>query len=197
MVKFENFVLYKPTSGYTEENEPELNPNVLYAKDKDGRDGYDCQAEFSSDTLKIMYDENGVIVCISKDVTAIFPPGFSVAEVEISETPPEACNDMTWVYRDGRVIKSIYSPVEKRKILQGEKERRIVRVNQVTQTLNSKLLLGMATDEEKAKLRVWMDYVKEAAIKWSADPNMTLQSIFIDVLWLNFPIFSQKSALCC
>ena len=31
---------------------------------------------------------------------------------------------------------------------------------------------------------------KEAAIKWSADPNMTLQSIFIDVLWLNFPIFS-------
>ena len=39
--------------------------------------------------------------------------------------------------------------------------------------------------------------IKEAAIKWSADPNMTLQSIFIDVLWLNFPIFSQKSALCC
>lgn len=48
----------------------------------------------------------------------------------ISETPPEACNDMTWVYRGGRVIKRIYSPAEKRKMVQGEKERRIARVNQ-------------------------------------------------------------------
>ena len=175
MVKFENFVLYKPTSGYTEENAPELNPNILYARDKDGRDWYDCQADFSSDTLKIMYDENGVIVCISKDVTAIFPPGFSVAEVAINETPPEACNDMTWVYRDGRVIKRTYSSAEKRKMLQGEKERRIARVNQVTQTLNSKLLLGMATYEEKAKLRAWMDYVNEIEkINDDADPEKIL-----------------------
>ena len=119
-----------------------------------------------------MYDENGIIVCISKDATAIFPPGFSVAEVAISETPPEACNDMTWVYRGGRVIKRIYSPAEKRKMVQGEKERRIARVNQVTQTLNSKLLLGMATDEEKAKLRTWMDYVNEIEkISDDADPE--------------------------
>ena len=118
-----------------------------------------------------MYDENGVIVCISKDVTAIFPPGFSVAEVAISETPPEACNDMTWVYRDGRVIKRTYSPAEKRKMLQGRKSV-VSRVLTVTQTLNSKLLLGMATDEEKAKLRVWMDYVNEIEkISDDADPE--------------------------
>ncbi|MBL0879669.1 tail fiber assembly protein, partial [Serratia ureilytica] len=73
---------------------------------------------------------------------------------------------------DGRVIKRIYSPAEKRKMVQGEKERRIARVNQVTQTLNSKLLLGMATDEEKAKLRVWMDYVNEIEkISDDADPE--------------------------
>lgn len=161
MVKFENFAIYKPDFKSTEENEPAYRPDILYARDKNGRDWYACQADFSPDTLKVMYDENGIIVCISKDVTAIFPPGFSVAEVAISETPPEACNDMTWVYRDGRVIKRTYSSAEKRKMLQGEKERRIARVNHVTQTLNSKLLLGMATDEEKAKLRVWMDYVNE------------------------------------
>ena len=121
MVKFENFAIYKPEFKSGEEDEPEYRPDILYARDKNGRDWYDCQADFSSDSLKVMYDENGVIVCISKDVTAIFPPGFSVAEVAISETPPEACNDMTWVYRDGRVIKRTYSPAEKRKMLQGRK----------------------------------------------------------------------------
>lgn len=121
MVKFENFAIYKPEFKSAEEDEPEYRPDILYARDKNGRDWYDCQADFSSDTLKVMYDENGIIVCISKDATAIFPPGFSVAEVAISETPPEACNDMTWVYRGGRVIKRIYSPAEKRKMVQGRK----------------------------------------------------------------------------
>ncbi len=182
MVKFENFTIYKPEFKSTEEDEPEYRPDILYARDKNGRDWYDCQADFSSDSLKVMYDENGVIVCISKDVTAIFPPGFSVAEVAISETPPEACNDMTWVYRDGKVIKRTYSSAEKRKMVQGDKERRIARVNQVTQTLNSKLLLGMTTHEEKAKLRVWMDYVNEVekisddadpeTIVWPAEPEV-------------------------
>ena len=54
---------------------------------------------------------------------------------------------------------------------------------------NAAVNSGVTTNHSKS--------VREAAIKWSADPNMTLQSIFIDVLWLNFPIFSQKSALCC
>lgn len=121
MVKFENFAIYKPDFKSTEENEPAYRPDILYARDKNGRDWYACQVDFSPDTLKVMYDENGIIVCISKDVTAIFPPGYSVAEVAISETPPEACNDMTWVYRDGRVIKRTYSSAEKRKMLQGRK----------------------------------------------------------------------------
>ncbi|HIE3961846.1 tail fiber assembly protein [uncultured Serratia sp.] len=172
MVDFKNFTLYKPEFQNGEEDAPEYRPDVLYARDENGRDWYDCQEEFSNDTLKVMYDSKGIIVCISKDVTAIFPPGFSVAEVESRNTPSEVCNDMTWVYSEGKVIKRIYSVDDKRKMLQGEKERRITRVNQATQTLNSKLLLGMATDAEKAKLRVWMDYVNEIEkISNDADPD--------------------------
>ncbi|MBP1129397.1 MULTISPECIES: tail fiber assembly protein [unclassified Serratia (in: enterobacteria)] len=161
MVNYRNFTTYKPEFKASEEEDAEYRPDILYARDETGRDWYDCQADFSDETLKVMYDDKGVIVCMSIDVTAIFPPGFSVAEVAISEVPPEACNDMTWAYRDGKVVKRVYSQTEKRKMVQGEKERLITRVNQVTQTLSSKLLLGMATDEEKAKLRVWMDYVNE------------------------------------
>nr|WP_241391864.1 tail fiber assembly protein [Serratia proteamaculans]ULG15966.1 tail assembly chaperone [Serratia proteamaculans] len=175
MVNYKNFTIYKPEFNASEEEETEYRPDILYARDETGRDWYDCQADFSDDTLKVMYDDKGVIVCISKDVTAIFPPGFSVAEVAIRETPPEACNDMTWAYQYGKIIKRVYSPDEKRKMIQGEKERRIAHVNQVTQTLNSKLLLGIATDEEKAKLRAWMDYVNEIEeISADADPEKTI-----------------------
>nr|WP_241391021.1 tail fiber assembly protein [Serratia proteamaculans]ULG15490.1 tail fiber assembly protein [Serratia proteamaculans] len=161
MVNYRNFTIYKPEFKDSEEEDAGYRPDILYARDETGRDWYDCQADFSDETLKVMYDDKGVIVCMSKDVTAIFPPGFSVAEVAISEVPPEACNDMTWAYCDGKVAKRVYSQTEKRKMVQDEKKRLIARVNQATQTLNSKLLLGMATDEEKAKLRVWMDYVNE------------------------------------
>ncbi|BEM86847.1 hypothetical protein SME46J_13170 [Serratia marcescens] len=67
-------------------------------------------------------------------------------------------------------------------MVQGEKERRIARVNQVTQTLNNKLLLGMATDEDKAKLRIWIDYLNEvekisedAAPEKSCDRNRKIK----------------------
>ena len=170
MVKFENFTIYKPEFESTEEDEPEYRPDILYARDENGRDWYDCQADFSSDTLKVMYDENGVIVCISKDVTAIFPPGFSVAEVAISETPPEACNDMTWVYRGGRVIKRIYSPAEKRKMVQGRKSvvlRVLTRLRKPSIVSCYWVWLQM-----KRKLRTWMDYVNEIEkISDDADPE--------------------------
>lgn len=173
MVNYKNFTAYKPEFKVSEEDdETEYRPDILYARDETGRDWYDCQADFSDDTLKVMYDDKCVIVCMSKDVTAIFPPGFSVAEVAASDTPSEACNDMTWVYKDGKIIKRVYNPDEKRKMVQGEKNRRIARVNQVTQTLNSKLLLGMATDVDKVKLRSWMDYVNEIEkISDDADPE--------------------------
>ena len=171
MVKFENFTIYKPEFESTEEDEPEYRPDILYARDENGRDWYDCQADFSSDTLKVMYDENGVIVCISKDVTAIFPPGFSVAEVAISETPPEACNDMTWVYRGGRVIKRIYSPAEKRKMVQGRKSvvlRVLTRLRKPSIVSCYWVWLQM----KRKPLRTWMDYVNEIEkISDDADPE--------------------------
>lgn len=180
MVNYRNFTTYKPEFKASDKDEAEYRPDVLYARDETGRDWYDCQADFSAETLKVMYDDKGVIVCMSKDVTAIFPPGFSVAEVAISEVPSKACNDMTWVYRDGKVVKRIYSPDERRNMVLGEKDRLIARVNQVTQTLNSKLLLGMATDEEKTKLRAWMDYVNEIEdISDDADPEK--------IVWPNPP----------
>ncbi|MGQ6473796.1 tail fiber assembly protein [Serratia sp. IR-2025] len=124
--------------------------------------------------MKVMYDENGIIVCISKDVTAIFPPGFSVAEVAICEMPDDACNDTNWVYSDGKVVKRVYTAEEKRQKIEDEKSLRIDRVNQVTQSLHTKLMLGMCIIEEKDSLKKWMHYVNQIN---GIDSNMESREI--------------------
>ena len=52
---------------------------------EDGRDWYKSQADFLPDTLKIAYDEAGIIRSISNDVSSIYPRGFSVVEVDITK----------------------------------------------------------------------------------------------------------------
>ncbi|EDW9603353.1 DUF4376 domain-containing protein, partial [Salmonella enterica subsp. enterica serovar Ohio] len=42
---------------------------------------YECQKHFADDTLKFTYDDNGVITCITRDVSGLWPVGLSVAEV--------------------------------------------------------------------------------------------------------------------
>lgn len=46
--------------------------NVEFYISEDGRDWYKSQADFSPDTLKIAYDETGIIRSISKDVSSIY-----------------------------------------------------------------------------------------------------------------------------
>lgn len=55
MVNYRNFTTYKPEFKASEEEDAEYRPDILYARDETGRDWYDCQADFSDETLKVMY----------------------------------------------------------------------------------------------------------------------------------------------
>lgn len=69
----------------------------------DGRDWYKSQSDFLPDTLKVAYDEAGIIRCISNDVSTIYPRDLSVVEVEI--TPENQDVDIMggWVFKDGKI----------------------------------------------------------------------------------------------
>ncbi|AYN26406.1 hypothetical protein D8682_04965 [Buttiauxella sp. 3AFRM03] len=66
--------------------------SIQFFLSEDGRDWYECQALFADDTIKIMYDQNGVIVAVvdkpvpsrgnTLAVSMFNPSGRSVAEVE-------------------------------------------------------------------------------------------------------------------
>ncbi|EMX51798.1 putative tail fiber assembly protein [Escherichia coli Jurua 20/10] len=47
--------------------------NIKWLYSDDGKNWYEEQKNFQPDTLKMVYDRNGVIICIEKDVSAINP----------------------------------------------------------------------------------------------------------------------------
>lgn len=56
---------------------------VIWLYSEDRQNWYEEQKKFAADTLKIAYDQNGVIVNISKDVSTINPTGLSVVELRL------------------------------------------------------------------------------------------------------------------
>ncbi|MCP6259269.1 tail fiber assembly protein, partial [Klebsiella pneumoniae] len=56
---------------------------VVFLRDENGNDWYECQKFFHENTIKIVYDSDNIVVSISNDVSTLWPVGASVAEIEI------------------------------------------------------------------------------------------------------------------
>ncbi|HCS3278329.1 TPA: tail fiber assembly protein, partial [Shigella flexneri] len=79
--------------------------NIKWLYTEDGKNWYEEQKNFQPDTLKMVYDHNGVIICIEKDVSAINPEGASVVEVPDITANRRADISGKWMFKDGIVIK--------------------------------------------------------------------------------------------
>ncbi|MGK3301069.1 tail fiber assembly protein, partial [Escherichia coli] len=55
--------------------------NIKWLYSADGKNWYEEQKNFQPDTIKIVYDENNIIVAITRDASTLNPEGFSVVEV--------------------------------------------------------------------------------------------------------------------
>ncbi|ECJ2444091.1 phage tail protein [Salmonella enterica subsp. diarizonae] len=95
MQDIKNFTPYKPES-------PVIS-GAAHLKSEDGRDWYECQKLFSPDTIKVEYDNNGVITCISRDISGFWPVGKSVAEVPDTKENRRADISGRWGF-DGKNI---------------------------------------------------------------------------------------------
>lgn len=124
----------------------------------DGRDWYKSQSDFLPDTLKVAYDEAGIIRCISNDVSAIYPRDLSVVEVEI--TPENQDVDIMggWVFKDGKIQPRQYSQEELRVQAEEEKAELLSLATAAIAPLQDAFDLGVATDEETALLLEWKKY---------------------------------------
>lgn len=77
--------------------------NVEFLISDDGRDWYESQASFSPDTLKVAYDEAGIIRSISQDVSSIYPRDLSVVEFPATKANLRVTLGDYWFYKDGKL----------------------------------------------------------------------------------------------
>lgn len=82
----------------------EYGEDAVYLIDENGRDWYESQQDFSADKLKITFDETGLIISQSFDVSALFPLNASVAEIETE------LSDVTGLYFIGDKLVTAKKP---------------------------------------------------------------------------------------
>lgn len=156
MQHLKNLTKYTPDDAYNLFLMDEHNAEFFISDD--GRDWYESQPDFMPDTLKVAYDEAGIIRCISKDVSSIYPRDFSVVEVEI--TPENQDVDIMggWVFKGGKIQPREYSQEELIAQAEAKKAELLAMADAAIAPLSRAVKLKMATNEEVIKLEAWELY---------------------------------------
>ncbi|EFU3350680.1 DUF4376 domain-containing protein [Salmonella enterica] len=86
---------------------------VMFLFSEDGQEWYECQKQFAPDTIKLAYDADGIIRSLSRDVSALWPDGLSVAEVHDTTANRRADISGRWGF-DGTTIVDLMTPEKAR-----------------------------------------------------------------------------------
>ncbi|STO18082.1 tail fiber assembly protein [Escherichia coli] len=100
--------------------------------------GYEEVNNFQDDTIKIVYDENNIIAAITKDASTLNPEGFSVVEVPDITANRRADDSGKWMFKDGAVIKRIYTADEQQQQAESQKAALISEAESVIQPLETR-----------------------------------------------------------
>ncbi|EIC0887635.1 DUF4376 domain-containing protein [Salmonella enterica subsp. enterica serovar Mikawasima] len=77
---------------------------ALFLFSGDGQEWYESQKQFAPDTIKFAYDADGVIRSISRDVSALWPVGLSVAEIPDTTANRRADISGRWGFDGANII---------------------------------------------------------------------------------------------
>ena len=162
-----------------------LAPNVRHIRaGKTGRDWYELVPTFSDDTMKIVYDENGLIRDFNKNAQNLWPENLFLAEVPLDAVPDALINDepgarLGFTYKDG-----VIAPVPVDYVKKAQKERAALLLTAETEisALTRLVKYAMASDEQKALLEAWEKYSLKI---YAIDPATATGSI-------DWPLFTGE-----
>ena len=141
----------------------------IYLISDGGDDWYESQQLFSPDTWKVVFDEQGNVTSVSKDVSLLYPINLSVAEV--NELPEGFKLGDEWIF-DGVCVKE--KPLSKEDIINQVNDKKaelLKEANEAISIWQTELQLGIISDSDKKKLIQWLGYIKEInAIDVNANP---------------------------
>ncbi|EOI1130179.1 tail fiber assembly protein [Salmonella enterica subsp. enterica serovar Chester] len=149
-----------------DKTQAEINIGAYFLESDDGQDWYECQSLFSDDTAKIMYDHEGVIWGVvnkpvpqrgnTYSVSMLWPVNMSVAEIDAADCPDDCRGDGSWLYSDGKVLPV---PVDYQAKAEATRQKLLNDANNVIKDWRTELTLGIISDENKATLILWMNYI--------------------------------------
>ncbi len=131
---------------------------VIWLYSEDGKNWYEEVKNFQPDSIKIVYDENNIIVAITKDASTLNPEDFSVVEVPDITANRRADDSGKWMFKDGAVVKRIYTADEQQQQAESQKAALLSEAESVIHPLERAVRLNMATDEERTRLETWERY---------------------------------------
>lgn len=156
MLGMKNFRQYRPSEDKAIELEAYF--KVVFFISEDGQDWYQSQKDFSQDTLKVAYDERGIIRSLSGDISKIYPDGYSVAEVANTEENQKADIYGGWIYQGGKLSPRTLTPEELSCRAEVEKNALLQRAEKEIALLSRAVRLDMATQEDISLLGAWERY---------------------------------------
>jgi len=169
MMDMKNFVISSPE---TDDETFLAEQGAIILRDVQGREWYSSQGLFSADTVKIMYDSENIVRAITTDVSTLYPNMHSVAEVE--KIPEGTDIYGGWIYSDGAVIEK---PLSHNEIVTQADLKKSSLLDEARSTISlwqTELQLGIISDDDKASLIAWMNYIKAVqAVDTSKAPDIT------------------------
>ncbi|WP_419246202.1 tail fiber assembly protein [Serratia sp. NFX21] len=134
--------------------------NALFLFSEDGFEWYSCQQGFAADTIKIAYDDKGIIrsIAANKDVSTLWPAGMNVAEVADTTANRRADISGNWVFDGKKIDKRIYTPAEHQEQARVKQRALIAAAAKMIAPLQDAVDLGIANTTEIAQLESWKRY---------------------------------------
>ena len=157
---------------------PDVKPfgeSAVYLKDENGLDWYESQSQFSANTLKVMFDDNGLIISSSRDVSSLFPLNCGVLEIDTEE------NNLDGLYViNGKLVKTpkpsefhewngaewVISKEKLAALLIDKKDKLLDKLANKADEIKSSLLVGYPQTEIESFYRQ-----EKEALAWQADKN--------------------------
>ncbi|HAW3201780.1 TPA: tail fiber assembly protein [Escherichia coli] len=128
--------------------------SIVWLFSEDGKNWYEEQKNFASDTIKVAYNERGRVVWIGKDVTGIEPTNVSIIELPDITTNRRITAPGYWFYRNDEFVFDYKLKAE------DERDALLQRVSIMTSEWEKDLLLGLISDEDREKLKAYRIYAK-------------------------------------
>ncbi len=127
---------------------------VTWLFSEDGKNWYEEQKNFASDTIKMVYSGDGRVVWGGKDVTGIEPCNASVIEVPDITANRRITAPGYWFYRNDEFVFDYKLKAE------DERDALLKQVSIMTSEWEKDLLLGLISDEDREKLKAYRIYAK-------------------------------------